>query len=51
MNAWEPRFASAIRAQRAAESALARHAGRYLAVINTASSNGVDVISLAVRLE
>lgn len=49
-NSWEPRFASVLLQRRREESAVSRRIGRYLAVVNTISSNSVDIISLAVIL-
>ena len=46
--AWETLFSAAILKRRGAESALARRAGRYIALINVMASNSVDLISLAV---
>ena len=48
--ALEPKFVAAIRAGRRAESALAASARWAYGVVNTTSSNGVDVISVAVVL-
>lgn len=50
MNGWESRFAAEIRTARAAETALTRRMGGFLAVLNSTSNNSIDVISLAVIL-
>lgn len=50
LNGWQARFAGALLQARREEAALTKRAGRLLAIVNTVSSNSVDVISLAVVL-
>ena len=47
---WESRFAAAIASARSAESALYAKATPYTGLVNTASSNGIDLISVGLLL-